>query len=408
MKQICTLLLFALVLFACQKNDFQVVREEDADFRDRLSDFQEKQAVETYLNLKPASYVSAIPAYLKAVGMRDPVFSDEKVVLGRVLFYDKNLSRDRTISCASCHKQARAFSDNVAFSTGIGGQLSQRNAMPLGNVSSFAAHYSAIGGQGPTLLWDHRAADVATQASLAFSNTREMDLSMEEVSRRVTEQPYYAYLWKQAYGEFNVTEAKILECISEFVGAIRSNNSRFDQALIQSSGNLNLTDTMVFNIYYGDTIGTTLPSLPPLSQQEFRGLRLFVDNCSKCHSPIRPFQEVFMACNGLAKQYIDKGLGAITGESTDEGVFKSPPLRNIALTAPYMHDGRFKTLTEVVEFYNSQVQNHPNLHPFLRDETGDVKRLHLSDGQKKELVAFLHTLTDTYSTTDVRFSNPFK
>ncbi|MCC6460824.1 MAG: c-type cytochrome [Saprospiraceae bacterium] len=355
------------------------------------------------------SYASAIPAYLKVVGMQDPVFLDEKVVLGRVLFYDKNLSRDRTISCASCHKQTLAFSDNVAFSVGIDGQLSHRNAMPLANVTSFAAHYSSISGQGPTLLWDHRAADVATQAPLAFTNSREMDLTMAEVISRVKEQPYYAYLWKQAYGNFEVTEAALLESLSEFVGAIRSYDSKFDRALIVSSGQLSVTDTVVTHLYYQDTTITTITtSLPFFNQKEFTGLRLFVDNCSKCHSPIRPFQEVFMACNGLETKYVDKGLSAITGQISDEGVFKSPPLRNIALTAPYMHDGRFKTLAEVVEFYNSQVKNHPNLHPSLRDEAGGVKRMHLSTDQKEALIAFLHTLSDEKMTKDARFSNPFK
>ncbi len=114
-----------------------------------------------------------------------------------------------------------------------------------------------------------------------------------------------------------------------------------------------------------------------------------------------------MACNGLDLEYGDKGLGSITGNPADNGVFKSPSLRNIALTAPYMHDGRFKTLNDVVEFYSTGVQDHPNLHPAMRAANGSA-RLNLSTQEKADLVAFLHTLTDDFLKTDERFSNPFK
>jgi cytochrome c peroxidase len=145
---------------------------------------------------------------------------------------------------------------------------------------------------------------------------------------------------------------------------------------------------------------------PGFSSRENNGRDLFVANCSKCHSPIRAFQDVFEACNGLDLEYVDQGRGKLTGNASDNGVFKAPSLRNIAVTAPYMHDGRFKTLEEVIEFYSTGVKNHPNLHPQML-HNGDPN-LHLSTQQKQDLIAFLKTLTDNKLATDYRFSNPFK
>ena len=401
MKRIALFIALLTVFAACQKNELLVVRDD-------ASDLEEMMHMETALRIFPASYKVDIPEYLKAVGMQNPVFDDAKVVLGRVLFYDKKLSRDGSTSCASCHKQERAFSDDVAFSKGIHGQLSKRNAMPLANVSSFAGHYAAINGQTPLLLWDERASTVAEQARIAITNPMEMDMSILEVVSRIKEQNYYPYLWKQAYGNFEVSETKLLECLNEFVGAITSFNSKFDRALTQSAGQFGVLDTVVRNIYYGPTDTVVLPTLPFYNLSEFMGLQLFVDNCSKCHSPIRPFQEVFIACNGLDMQYSDTGLGAITGRAEDEGFFKSPSLRNIALTAPYMHDGRFKTLQEVIEFYSTGVQDHPNLHPDMPRSAKGSTKLNFTEKEKSDLLAFLNTLTDPSVKYDIRFSNPFK
>lgn len=402
MMKYYALFLFVLtVFFACQKNDFSV-EQVGLDIYNEVFD------PTLYVTIQSTAYTSKIPDYLKTVGMQDPVFSATKVGLGRVLFYDKSLSRDRSISCASCHQQKLAFSDNVAFSPGVEGRIGARNAIPLGNVTSFAAHYTSIDGQTPALLWDHRATNISEQSPFAFTNPLEMDMTMPEVITRIKEKPYYAQLWKVAFGDFDVNKAQILTALNEFVGAIRSYNSRFDKAMIATAGDVTgITDTVVAQVYYGSDT-SIITTLPFLSESEFRGLNLFVDNCSKCHSPIRPFQEVFAACTGLEVEYKDQGLGGITGHTSDNGIFKSPPLRNIGLTAPYMHDGRFKNLKEVVEFYNSGVKDHTNLHPLLRDNNGAPIRLHLTPQEKTDLVAFLHTLTDESIKYDSRFSNPFK
>jgi cytochrome c peroxidase len=410
MKKTIYLLAIIFLAVACGKNADLVTRDEPNETEELL-------AAEAALKGLPleGNYQRNIPDYLKILGMQQHATNNLKAGLGRVLFYDKNLSADRTVSCASCHKQNKAFSDDVAFSIGIQGRQTTRNSMPLSNVAHFSSHYSPINGHTPLLFWDERTNSVETQARQTFANPDEMGIEMHEVVSRIKEQNYYPYLWKQVYGDFNVTEDQVLECIAEFVGAIGSHNSKLDRALVQVSGNINFssttTDTIITFAYYGQqptdtTITTTTIGLPGFSASENRGRDIFVANCSKCHSPIRPFQEVFAAWNGLEEEYPDQGLGALTGNPADNGVFKSPSLRNIILTAPYMHDGRFKTLHEVVNFYSDGVKNHPNLHPLML-HNGDPN-LHLSTQEKHDLLAFLNTLTDLDIASDANFSNPFR
>jgi cytochrome c peroxidase len=180
-----------------------------------------------------------------------------------------------------------------------------------------------------------------------------------------------------------------------------SYRSRLDQALTGVNGNLNSPGNIIQGYYSSDTI------FPILSNSENRGRLIFVNNCSKCHSPVRKLQEVNEACNGLEINYADQGKGRITGNPADNGVFKSPSLRNVALTAPYMHDGRFKTLGEVVEFYSSGVKHHANLHPVMFKNDGTYN-LNLNAQQKTDLIRFLHTMTDNTLAKDERFANPFK
>lgn len=408
MKNLYVFLLLCLFAVSCNKQDMRIIHEGSDDLTHLLN-------MENHLKLKFESYSTAIPEYLRAVGMKDLTFDDDKVALGRVLFYDKALSRDQSVSCATCHQQQRAFADGKAFGDGVQGRKAARNSMALANTTNFSAHYRAIrSDMAPMLLWDERVNNLPDLARTALTNPREMDMTMPEVVQRVKDKVYYTYLWTRAFGRTEVKEQDILECIGEFVAAIGSTNSRFDKALIQTSGQLSvtITDTIVSNIYYNpdpdpDTTIITTITLPFFNQSEFRGLGLFVTNCSPCHSPIRPFQVVFQACNGLEMDYADEGLGSITGNPAHNGVFKSPPLRNIAYTGPYMHDGRFKTLEEVVEFYSTGVVEHPNLHPRMRDENGSARK-NFTVQQKKDIVAFLHTLSDDAITYDERFSNPFK
>lgn len=370
------------------------------------AEFQEWKAVEDAINLPVYGdnyYEQKLPAFLLTLGLRPATAPAHKAVLGRVLFYDKNLSRDRSTSCASCHKPERAFSDNVAQSRGIEGQRTLRNTPPLANVAHFNAHYASINGKKPQLMWDERAQDVSTQSRMTFANPHEMGMTMKEVVERVREAPYYAWLWKQAYGSKEVQEEQVLECLQHFVGSIGAYNTRLDKALAAVNGKIDSTN--IINIYYVQQDTVTLDG--SLTKFESMGLRLFTTHCSKCHSAIRTTQEVFAACNGLDMTYKDNGIGSLTNKNTDMGVFKSPSLRNIALTAPYMHDGRFNTLEEVVEFYSTGVKKHPNLHKEMRRKNGDT-RLNLTAMEKRALVDFLNMLTDETPGNDKRFSDPFK
>lgn len=399
----------ALLILSCAKN-------EDLRVQELPNTAVELLDMEAALVGMPteSNYNRSLPNYLGVLGMNVQQAEDRKAGLGRVLFYDKNLSRDRSVSCASCHKQSRAFSDDVAFSKGIEGNLTHRNTQPLANVASFSAHYSSINGKTPMLFWDERSADVASQSRQTFGNPLEMGLEMDQVVDRVMEQKYYPYLWRRVYGHFEPTEAEILECLQEFVGAMGSHTSSLDRSLDQAlelfeNPTVTQSDTIITAFYYGghDTIiNTIVTGLPGMNASQNRGRDIFVANCTKCHSPVRPFQQVFAACNGLDLAYSDKGLAELTGLPADEGVFKSPSLRNIALTAPYMHDGRFNTLEAVVDFYSEGVKRHPNLHPLMLHEGSP--HLNLSPGQKQDLISFLHTFSDEQITYDFRFSNPFK
>ncbi len=418
MKKLLLLILLASQ-FACQKNDEFLTKDLPNPGGDA-----EKAAF--HLELQPFDYQVELPNYLVTMGLENPAIDNQKARLGRVVFYDKNLSKDGKISCASCHKQHLGFADNVAFSDGIDGHKTSRNSMTLTNVSNFAAHYSSLNGKKPALLWDGRATEVVNQAPLAFANPHEMGLTMDKVVEIAKRMEYYPHLMTQAYGDRNVTEARLLEGLQEFVRAMGSANSKLDRALEKVNGDLfgtfNATvpitaqrDTII-KCYYGSlnttvtvVVGTDTIVSPLLnfSPSELRGRTLFAENCTNCHSPIRTLQEEFMACNGLEMNYSDQGLGGVTGNPADFGVFKSPSLRNIALTAPYMHDGRFKTLSEVVDFYSTGIQPHPNLHPLLRDANGQALHLDFSAQDKKDLIAFLNTMTSNDVLSDKRFSNPF-
>lgn len=399
-------LLAAIFLFQACTKEKTLINIDVVDENVLLKDAQ--KVASDYVDVFSVNnYESRIPAYLRAIGMTEPEQDRRKIELGRVLFYDKNLSSDRTISCASCHKQEFAFGDNTAFSTGVDGHQSTRNSMPLANVALFGAHYASINGkEAPGLLWDGRAADVTQQAPMAFTNPHEMNMTMEGIVERVKSAPWYAYFFMNAYGSDEVSESRIKESLQAFVNAIGATQSKLDIALEEVAGNINAqVKDSVIQAYYGSSTVTVIP-LKDFSIQEMRGRDVFVQFCTKCHSPLRPIQEVFMACNGLDMEYQDAGLGAISGKSTDNGVFKSPSLRNIELTAPYMHDGRFKTLQEVVEFYSTGVKPHANLHSTMKEVDGTTG-MNLTPDQKSNLIAFMKTFTDRSVKNDPRFSDPF-
>jgi cytochrome c peroxidase len=373
------------------------------DFKYHYYTPEESQVLEQHLNLPelPDDYTINLPTHLSNVGLFARPVERDKAVLGRVLFYDKNLSKDGKISCASCHDQAIGFSDDAAVSKGVYDREGDRNSIALSSVANFSAYYGTdINGSGAIrFFWDNRAETAADQNQNSLTNPKEMDMHMGEVAEMVRSLEYYEPLFKKAYGDNAVTEARVSDAIANFVNALGSYQSKFDAAANQSQGS-----------FTGGVFGSNVSFLndfPSFTPSENRGKSLYNTNCASCHSGNMGRPVLFNANNGLDLESADPGVGAVTNVESERGTFKVPTLRNIALTGPYMHDGRFSTIEEVLEHYSTGVQNHPNLHPDLLDGN-QPKRMNFSASEKQDLIAFLNTLTDEKAIVEARFSNPFK
>jgi len=339
-------------------------------------------------------YAPEFPSYLTRNGFIIPKVDNEKATLGRVLFYDKNLSKTNEVSCASCHIQEKAFADGKKVSDGINNRQTTRNSIGLTSAISIGSSYGSgstpgsFGGGAINFFWDDRAESVAEQATQSLASDREMGMSMHEVVSRVKEnQKYYKWLFMEAYPD-GISEDNILDAIQQFVNTMGSFHSRFDEGMEANNGNAE-DDFANFTV------------------SENKGKQIFMEKCASCHSQFAARSLVPVANNGLYLHYQDKGRGALPNHtSAENGVFKVPSLRNVALTAPYMHNGSFATLDDVVEHYISGIKNHVNLHPNLT--TYGQPGLGLTHADKAPLVAFLKTLTDESVRTDKRFSDPFK
>jgi len=313
--------------------------------------------------------------------------------LGRVLFYDKNLSKNGTVSCGSCHHQSRAFADNSSLSVGFNGELTSRNTPPIQNLTSSFFDDDFFQGSKQALFWDGRTRDLRDMVFEPTLNHIEMGLSSpSELITKIRTKGYYNELFNSAFGSSDVTIEKISEALGGFVASLVSQNSRFEFGINNSFG---LIESF-------------------LSPEEIQGFNLFVDkyDCSSCHNVSNPIGysesvgEEFVNI-GLDAEYADPGRSLLTDNSSDDGKFKIPNLRNVALTAPYMHDGRFETLEEVIDHYSTGVVTHQNLDARLRDNSGQAAVLNITDAEKSALIAFLNTLTDHQFITDPAFSDPF-
>ncbi len=367
---------------------------------------EERQLQTTYLDLP-----STVDQYNLGI-------NDQIPTLGRVLFYDKQLSINNSVSCASCHKQSFAFTDNARFSKGFENILTSRNSMPIQNLSpfnsgvvlfgedgtrlannnlNFSSEVNSISNgdtfipfSGTSLFWDGREKNLRTMVLRPIANHVEMGISdLDKLAVKLSSIPYYKDLFFKAYGSEEVTVDKISEGLTSFLQSITSNQTKLDKSM------------------------TGAVQLSALEQQ---GQFLFVDiyECNACHQVQNPVGYLFaqggvFANIGLDATTTDNGLENVTKFSTDAGKFKIPSLRNVALTAPYMHDGRFADLESVMEHYSTGLQDNPNLDTRLRSSsTGSALRLNISPGEKKAIIAFLNTLTDHTMITDPKFSNPFK
>ncbi len=337
-----------------------------------------------YLDLPSTTY----PYFSRSSGRQEDSL-DNIATLGRVLFYDRHLSVNNAISCASCHKQAYAFSDNTDKSFGFENRKTTRNTPAIQNlgfsgfdmVGVFNGNTTVAGG----LFWDGRENNLRNLISRPLSNHIEMGVGdVSELGPKLTQLSYYAELFKKAYGSSDITVDRLSNAIATYMMAIKAVNTRFDQ---QQKG------------------------LASFTALEAEGEALFSRkyNCASCHNEqLNGYFSGQFANIGLDNGYSDKGLGTITGKASNNGAFKVPNLRNVALTAPYMHDGRFKTLDEVIEHYNKGIQPDAALDERLKDDSGAPMRMNISAQEKTAIIAFLNTLTDVDMITNPAFSDPFK
>jgi len=327
----------------------------------------------------------------------DNPLTDDGATLGRVLFYDTQLSRNNTIACASCHDQRKGLADPRQFSIGFEGGPTKRNAMGLANL-----RYTNHRGRQPGFFWDERAPTLEAQVLMPIQDEVEMGMELPKLEAKLQKLPYYPRLFRAAFGSPKVTSQSIAKAVAQFMRSMVSFDSRFDRSAINTD-------------YSRD--------FDAFTAEENLGKSLFIDGvggiaeigCAHCHIP-PTFSMPKALNNGLDLYYKDPGLGAFGQPSnepftpTNDGKFKAPSLRNIAITAPYMHDGRFKKLAEVIEHYSSGVRPHENqtvafsAESSVREKTSGFQ---LTDSQKAALVAFLETLTDNAFISDPKFADPF-
>ncbi|GJM34443.1 MAG: cytochrome-c peroxidase [Saprospiraceae bacterium] len=316
----------------------------------------------------------------------DNPITDEGATLGRVLFYDPKLSVSNTQSCASCHKQEFAFTDNRQFSRGFQGGFTRRNSTSLSMARFYANQH---------FFWDERAIDLEAQTLMPIQDPLEMGMTLEDLVIKLTATEYYPPLFAAAFGTEEITTDRMAKAMAQFIRSMVSYQSEFDAGLAMVPA------------------GTPpLAPFPNFTAQENLGKAVFFDpargNCGVCHGTTA-FVLPAPRNNGLDAVYGDNGVGEITGITSDNGFFKVPSLRNVEITGPFMHDGRFENLEDVIEHYNSGVQNHPNLSPVLRvaGPNSPPRQLNLTNEEKSGLVAFLKTLTDFEFISDERWSDPF-
>jgi cytochrome c peroxidase len=290
----------------------------------------------------------------------DNAFTEARWALGKKLFFDPILSRDNSISCASCHHPERAFTEDRKFSLGIESRAGSRNAPTLANI-----------GYHPYLMREGGVPTLEMQVLVPIQEHAEFDFNILLIADRLKEDSTYVQASWEAYGR-EPDAFVISRAISCFERTIISGNSRYDQ-------------------YFNKEIAR-------LSDAEMRGKELFFSerfSCSACHSGFN-FTNYSFENNGLYEVYEDQGRFRLTGEARDVARFKVPTLRNIAVTSPYMHDGSVATLEEVVEHYNTGGKNHEHKHPL-------IKPLYMTTSEKTDLVAFLKTLTDYEFLSDPKF-----
>lgn len=346
-----TVVIFSLLLFiSCEKGE---IKEQTID-NIELSKYE-------YVDVKLPYYLDRRTGHLPS--------SNEAAALGRILFYDVNLSLNNSISCGSCHQQSKSFSDGKAHSAGLFDKKTKRNTISLVNC-----------GTQSVFLWDNQKLEMEDVVMKPISDHIEMGIAdVKDVAKKLQQIEYYPALFEKAFGTSEITTENISFAMAQFVKSLYSYNSKYDRGEDAEYNNFSIS--------------------------ELRGKELFFGKaaCSNCHNDRHFMTKWGNSHNiGLDIEYSDKGFAS--------GKFKVPTLRNIGLTAPYMHDGRFSTLKEVINHYNVGIKPHPYLSFYLREgfqwNKGPIK-LNLSDRDTDDLEAFLNTLTDYDYLNEVKYSDPF-
>ena len=311
----------------------------------------------------------------------DNPLTEQGVQLGRMLFYETMLSKDNTQACASCHRQSDGFSDSTRFSIGVELLPGNRQAMPVFNLAWHSNDF----------FWDGRSELLREQSLRPIQDPLEMNETLENVIAKLSSSKMYQDQFTRAFGSTEVTAEKMSLAMEQFMLSIVSYNSKYDKFL---AGEVQLTESeergrLLFEAEYN-------PFFPEVSGAD----------CGHCHSG-RNFENDQYMNNGLDTDasMTDIGREAVSQNANDKGKFKVPTLRNVAVTAPYMHDGRFQTLEQVVDHYNEGIQASETVDPTVLNtiNTG----LFLTEEDKVDLVNFLKTLTDDTFLNEAAYKSPF-
>ena len=282
--------------------------------------------------------------------------------LGKFLFYDPILSSDSTVSCSTCHAQSHGFADhNIPFSKGVGGQYGKRNAPPIFNAAWM-----------PEFFWDGRVHHLDDFSIGPITNPVEMNETSIHVVKKLNRNTYYRKQFKSAYNVDSITEINLRKALSQYMAMVISSDSKYDKYINGKAS---------------------------FSSSEQNGFTIFKSNCASCHVPPL-FTDYSFRNNGLDSVFTDLGRAVYTKNSDDYGKFKVPTLRNIELTYPYMHDGRYIGLMDVINHYSNGIHQSVTLDKSLSTN------LQLSPSDKKDLFKFLLTLTDYTLLSDTLVAEP--
>jgi cytochrome c peroxidase len=348
----------------------------------------------------PTAYTIPKPDHFPQVKIpADNPMTVEGVQLGRRLFYDPILSADSSMSCASCHLPAGSFTDNKKYSTGIDGIEGKRSSMSLLNIA-----YANNG-----LFWDGRSKTLEDQALLPVEDPIEMHNTWVNVIEKLRAHPSYPEKFRQAFGildKSEITKELAAKALAQFERIlISSGNSKYDRFQFKGESNLLDDEELDGYIMFNDDALNQGVSLPDAQ-------------CFHCHGGIMNTGNNYFN-NGLdsvrsLNDFTDLGRFLVTGNETDKGKFRAPTLRNIALTAPYMHDGRFQTLEEVLDHYSKNGKGAPNEDPFVRQVgypiqgTNPIRYSGLTPYQKQAIIRFLETMNDPDFVQNPDVQNPFR